>query len=221
MGGNKQTRRRGADPAFPRLLGERLCLDFVNTIESPRTADRRDSLHRYADLVHWGHHAGILDATERDRLLVASAARPTEADAVFARALTLRQALTRLFGALTDGGQPAAADLRRLQAEYLIALDRGLLAPAADGGFAWEWGAADDALDRPLGAVARSAVAVLTEDDPARVKACPGANDCGWLFYDTSKNGSRRWCSMVGCGSRVKMRQLHARRRAAVATAGG
>jgi len=46
-----------------------------------------------------------------------------------------------------------------------------------------------------------------------RVRQCPGANDCGWLFYDTSRNGSRRWCSMEGCGSRVKMRQQYAKKR--------
>ncbi|MGH3132366.1 MAG: CGNR zinc finger domain-containing protein [Gaiellaceae bacterium] len=46
-----------------------------------------------------------------------------------------------------------------------------------------------------------------------RVKECPGAGDCGWLFYDTSRNGTRRWCSMEGCGSRVKMRRQYARRR--------
>jgi hypothetical protein len=32
MNMNKQ-RKRGTDPAFPRLLGERLCLDFINTVE--------------------------------------------------------------------------------------------------------------------------------------------------------------------------------------------
>ena len=36
MGKNK-SRRRGGDPAFPRLLGERLCLDYANTVEGPRS----------------------------------------------------------------------------------------------------------------------------------------------------------------------------------------
>jgi predicted RNA-binding Zn ribbon-like protein len=58
-------------------------------------------------------------------------------------------------------------------------------------------------------------VTLLVEGDLARVKACPGpANDCGWLFYDTSKNASRRWCSMEGCGSVAKMRHYRARRQA-------
>jgi predicted RNA-binding Zn ribbon-like protein len=61
--------------------------------------------------------------------------------------------------------------------------------------------------------VARSAVELHTDGDQRRVRECPGAGDCGWLFYDTSRNGSRRWCSMEGCGSRVKMRRHYARHR--------
>ncbi len=69
------------------------------------------------------------------------------------------------------------------------------------------------ALDRPLWAIASSAVEVLTRDELGQIKECTGTNDCGWLFYDTSKNASRRWCSMEGCDSRVKMRRWYARRR--------
>ncbi|MFD0480100.1 CGNR zinc finger domain-containing protein [Nonomuraea thailandensis] len=36
---------------------------------------------------------------------------------------------------------------------------------------------------------------------------CPS---CGWLFLDTTRNGSRRWCSMAMCGSQVKSRRYYA-----------
>lgn len=51
-----------------------------------------------------------------------------------------------------------------------------------------------------------------------RLRACP---DCGWAFYDSSRNGRRAWCSMTagpgarGCGSIAKTRAYRARRRAA------
>jgi len=36
----------------------------------------------------------------------------------------------------------------------------------------------------------------------------PGSSDsCGWLFYDDSKGGQRRWCSMEACGTIEKMRR--------------
>ncbi|MEV0199459.1 CGNR zinc finger domain-containing protein [Nonomuraea sp. NPDC050691] len=51
----------------------------------------------------------------------------------------------------------------------------------------------------------------------ARLKACP---DCGWVFYDHSRNGARRWCAMApggpggrGCGSIAKVRAYRHRKR--------
>jgi predicted RNA-binding Zn ribbon-like protein len=50
-----------------------------------------------------------------------------------------------------------------------------------------------------------------------RLRACP---DCGWVFYDTSRNASRTWCSMTGaggaraCGSIAKTRAYRARQAA-------
>jgi predicted RNA-binding Zn ribbon-like protein len=64
----------------------------------------------------------------------------------------------------------------------------------------------DDALEEILGAVAR--LGVLGE--LARVKICP-ADDCRWAFHDTSRNGSRQWCSMAVCGNRAKARAHRAR----------
>jgi predicted RNA-binding Zn ribbon-like protein len=44
-----------------------------------------------------------------------------------------------------------------------------------------------------------------------RLKACPGP-DCGWLFYDASRNLSSQWCSMRLCGNRVKGQRFRSRR---------
>jgi CGNR zinc finger len=47
-----------------------------------------------------------------------------------------------------------------------------------------------------------------------RLRACP---DCGWVFYDSSRNARRTWCSMTtgdgarGCGSIAKTRAYRAR----------
>lgn len=44
----------------------------------------------------------------------------------------------------------------------------------------------------------------------ARVKLCP-CDDCGWAFYDRSRNGSRTWCTMAVCGNRVKARTFRSK----------
>lgn len=47
-----------------------------------------------------------------------------------------------------------------------------------------------------------------------RLKACRGA-DCGWVFIDSSRNASRRWCDMAVCGNRAKSTSFRIRRRSA------
>lgn len=212
MTATKQHRNLGHDPAFPRLLGERLCLNFANTVESPRH-NPEEFLHDYDDLVRWGRHAGILTESSVTHLLAEAARRPEEAAAAFARALALRSAITHTFRAIARAASPAANDLDHLRLTYAGAITHAQFAPA-ETSLSWSWDE-DAALDGPLWPLAHSAVTLLTNGDLTRVKECPGANDCGWLFYDTSKNGSRRWCSMEGCGSRVKMRRLYARYRTA------
>src|SRR5690606_10312025 len=62
----------------------------------------------------------------------------------------------------------------------------------------------------PVGAlIARLVGAVLRcrEDGSwARLKVCD-RESCRWAYYDGSRNLSRRWCSMAGCGNYVKMRR--------------
>jgi predicted RNA-binding Zn ribbon-like protein len=46
----------------------------------------------------------------------------------------------------------------------------------------------------------------------SRLKICPG-DDCGWAFFDHSRNQTGRWCSMSVCGGRAKARSHYRRRR--------
>jgi predicted RNA-binding Zn ribbon-like protein len=206
----KGTRKRGRDQRFPRLLGERLCLDFVNTVESPRAAHPQDYLKSYVDLAYWGRHVSMLNDATVGALVRAANERPETAQGAFADAIAFRAVLERIFRAVAAGETPLQADIADLQDRYAAHMANVRLTPES-AGFALTWPEDPADLTLPLHAVIRSAVAVLTTDDLKRVRQCPGANDCGWLFYDTSKNASRRWCSMEGCGSRVKMRHHYAR----------
>jgi predicted RNA-binding Zn ribbon-like protein len=46
----------------------------------------------------------------------------------------------------------------------------------------------------------------------SRLKICPG-HDCGWAFYDGSRNRTGRWCSMSVCGGRSKAKAHYRRQR--------
>lgn len=47
--------------------------------------------------------------------------------------------------------------------------------------------------------------------EPSRLRRCSG-EDCSLIFYDSSRNGARRWCSMEVCGNRSKVRSHRARK---------
>lgn len=195
---------------FPRLLAGQLSLNYVNTPD-PRVNTPREYLHTYEDLVAWARYVGVLSEGEEWELLRVAAGEPSRAGMVYARAIEVREALYRVFVAIARGGTPTRGDLDVIEGAYREALGRARLV-AGERGYMWEWAGEAGALDRPLWPIVRSAVELLMSAEVGRVKEC-GNQGCGWLFLDTSKNGSRRWCSMEGCGSRVKMRRYYARRR--------
>jgi predicted RNA-binding Zn ribbon-like protein len=111
--------------------------------------------------------------------------------------------------AISLGSQPPAADLAAFNAELARSLARSRIVLTAEG-FAWDWTDGGDALDQMLWPVVRDASDLLTSEELDRVGQC--ADDrCGWLFLDSSRNRSRRWCSMEDCGNRAKARRHYQR----------
>lgn len=62
-----------------------------------------------------------------------------------------------------------------------------------------------------LGLLADTAAQFVANTDFRYVKRC-GNRECVRYFLDTSRNHSRRWCSMDGCGNRMKARTFYARK---------
>ncbi len=190
------------------LSGGRLCLDFANTVGGSR-ATPKERVNSYLDLVSWGRQSDVLTEQEARRLALTARRHPADAGRVLGEAIRLREALFRIFKAAIEGRPPHANDL-----EILNTALRGAHGPlqlhAAGSGFEWGWVGDPDALDRMLWPVARSAAALLTSSELARVHTCESSN-CDWLFMDTSRNHSRRWCDMKGCGNRAKARRYYER----------
>ncbi len=199
----------GREPVFE-LTGGALCLDFANTISGHRQRSPRERLQTYGDLIAWAEQTGILGAADARRLRTEGTRRPGDAAAVLARARTLREAIYGLATALPDS--PADADLAALNGELASAMRHARLESGADR-LEWAWEKAPTALDRVLWPVARSAADLFTSDEPVLVREC-ASETCTWLFRDTSKNHSRKWCDMRDCGNRAKVRRHRARQRA-------
>jgi predicted RNA-binding Zn ribbon-like protein len=168
-------------------------------------------LHGYADLVTWSQRTGLLEEGTAQALLQWAEREPACASAVLAQAVELREAIYRVFSRHARGEPALASDLALLNRSWAEACDH-LRVVERDATFAWEWAGADDALDSPLWNITRAAAELLTSPELARVRECEGY-PCGWLFLDTSRNHSRRWCSMETCGNRAKARRHYARTR--------
>jgi predicted RNA-binding Zn ribbon-like protein len=105
-----------------------------------------------------------------------------------------------LFEAVAADERPDAATLAGINA----VLRRGehVVEPDGHGGYQAAFRARTGGVDEVLLPVALSAGELLTEADRERIHQC--ANErCILLFHDTTKSGTRRWCS-TGCMNRAR-----------------
>jgi predicted RNA-binding Zn ribbon-like protein len=193
------------------LIGGQLCLDFTNTYTHTETL-HHEYLHCYPDLLAWSHHARVLSADQVQALGQKAGRAPAEAVAIFDRAIALRGLIYRIFSAAAHRQRPAGADITTLNG-WLTEAPGQLQLLSAGEGFTWQWRQASDAPDAMLWPIAWSAADLLTSTDFQRVRQCANSDGCDWLFVDTSKNQSRRWCSMNLCGSQDKTRRYYQRKR--------
>jgi predicted RNA-binding Zn ribbon-like protein len=176
-------------------------VDFANTtIVDGGTAT--DLLPGFDALVDWCEQAQVVSTAEaRDvrRRWSGSA----EADSAHARALAFRTALRGMLERLAGGRSVPQAALDAIN--DVLRLDAGQreIVRTRDG-YETRQRRSLDRPDQLLGPIAASAAQLLIGEDLSLVKACQNPQ-CVLLFYDTTKNHARRWCSMAACGNRAKV----------------
>jgi predicted RNA-binding Zn ribbon-like protein len=186
--------------------GGDLSLNFLNTTDYPGSNNPSDNLNTYADILLWAFEGGAITAQERAQLAAQAAVDPHQAGEVLQKAREVRAALFRI---LTGSNSMLDLDLfNRLLARALAHRKIELSPPPA------RWTLACDPLplDYPLWPVMLAAADILTSPDLERVHTCAN-HECGWIFLDRSRNGSRKWCSSTSCGNRERVRQYYARKR--------
>ncbi len=191
------------------FVGGSIALDLANTLGGMHTAPTHEHLIEYKDLVEFGRRAGTLSPAHARRLVDEAGRQPARAAAILRRAITLREAIWRVFDAFAQDARADSTDLATVHEEELAALRHARIVQTGSG-IGYEW--SDELhLDRPLWAIARSAADLLRSgDDLSRVREC-GSATCEWLFIDRSRNHTRRWCDMADCGNRAKQQRLRAR----------
>jgi predicted RNA-binding Zn ribbon-like protein len=191
------------DPdVFDQNAGE-ICLAFTNTADWHASEHPEEYLNSYADLVLWALTLEVIEAEEAQHLWQQGQSRPQQAEDLLAQAIELREAIYRIFTGILAGEVADSRDLETLNGAIRRALTHRQLVVDGDK-FQWEWEPAIDALDTMLWPVAISAGDLLISGPLDRIGQCADDRGCGWLFLDTSRNHSRRWCSMESCGNRAK-----------------
>ncbi|WP_037062942.1 CGNR zinc finger domain-containing protein [Pseudonocardia acaciae] len=182
-----------ADGDSFRFRAGRPSLDLCSTLLW-RHREPVEQLRDPADLARWLCAAG----------LCGDGARATPEQLASARAL--REAGYRLFGRHLAGRAPDAADIAVVNATAAHPDRFPQLTPS--GGVRWSAG---EPVAAALATVARDCIDVLTGPLADRLREC-AAPDCAFLFVDTSRPGTRRWCAQNRCGNRQHVRDHRARR---------
>ncbi len=202
------------DAGSIKLIGGYLCLDFANTVAWRGRDVPHDWLDDYEDLILWGRHSEALNDAEYELLHQEADRHPERADEIHERAMTLREAIYNVFSTLADGGEPETSDMETLNGETSEALGHVRIGRSGNG-YRLELEKNGATLEQVLWPIAKSAADLLTSGKLDRVRRC-AAEECGWLFLDTSRNRSRRWCDMKDCGNRMKARRYYRRKRETV-----
>jgi predicted RNA-binding Zn ribbon-like protein len=193
------------------LSGGRLCLDLANTVSWRRGNRPTERLGSYDDLLAWARQSRLLSSADARQLGQEAGRRPAAARAALHRIQRLREAIYSIFSALAADRSPPVPALRRVNAELRAGVRHLELVPAR-AGYAVAWRGGGPLVRQILWPVARSVAEVLTTDDLRRLRTCPAA-DCGWVFFDTTRSATRRWCDMTVCGNRAKARRHYRRHR--------
>jgi len=190
------------------FVGNELILDFVNT-RPVQDGETTELLPDFASLVRWFRAAGILNEHHADEL-AKKWAESTAGKRAVEQMRHWRERLRNQLIAWEEGGSvhPAMVEeVNHLMAEHPMRFR--LSSKKKPTTELWFEPHQPEDLVAPL---AHSLATLVAEVDRNRVRKC---GQCVLHFHDTSKKGTRRWCSMQLCGNRIKVAAYARRKRLA------
>ena len=190
------------------LVGNRLCIDFAN---SSAPLGKADPLASWANLVDFLEAAGAVDHLRGNVLRRMGDSRASRA--ALDQARRLRQTMLRALPAMALGKPVSGEHIHAINRLLAAAESFPQLTEARVGRYRLELRLRRDGPRHALLPIARSAAELIAEGPAAPVRRCANPK-CVLYFYDDSRNGLRRWCSMQACGNRRKVATFSKRQRA-------
>jgi predicted RNA-binding Zn ribbon-like protein len=201
------TRQAGQQNRTFQLIAGDPALDLVNTLDWRfREAGTEEFITSYDDLLQFDEQSGLLASKQAKELRRNTS--PHAAIHAVEETRGLREALSDLLYSGLDGMHSSAASLKTLERFFRQAREQTRL--IREGArLKWDWAGAETKPEFPVWLLTRAASHLLLSENVHQVRACANA-ECRWLFLDTSKNHTRRWCDMKLCGNRMKARRFKA-----------
>jgi predicted RNA-binding Zn ribbon-like protein len=194
-------------PYVWRAIGGHPALDLCNTVswrlDPQRWIDRLSSPQVLAD---W--FCTITGSPHRERLLAWMEDRPEPAEQALLHIRGLREATTRVVNAQLDRAAAESVDVDRIALAWREALAVATTRPELP----LTWTIEPTTADCLVHAMALSVADLVHRPHLSGLRRCDG-DGCGWLFLDTSRNHSRRWCDPFDCGNRARVRSYVERHR--------
>ncbi|MFZ0386663.1 MAG: CGNR zinc finger domain-containing protein [Solirubrobacteraceae bacterium] len=192
------------------LIGGHPALDLVNTVSWRQdTHRRREHLVVPLDLLTWALRVGALDKRNLDAMRSALTEDAETAEGVLRRVCDLRE---QLYDHLADCLDRPGSDQQIREGSPLHRAFADAVTASSLAGSPARWTLeARDHLDLQR-VLALHALDLVQTMPPDRLRRCDD-DACGWLFLDTTRNHSRRWCSSGDCGNRDRARRHYARNR--------
>jgi predicted RNA-binding Zn ribbon-like protein len=202
--------KSGVRSAHFQLIAGHPALDLVNTLDWRfREAGPEELIPTYDDLVRFTEQCGLLSSAQARRLIRTTSTN--KGAHVVAEAQRMRETAARIFYAVIDGNDPPTEAIGDIERRYREAETHRHLG-WSESHLVWEFSGSVPAPEFPLLMLAMKVVELLSSEDMSMIRACGNA-ECLWVFLDTSKNHTRRWCDMKICGNRMKARRFKAQQR--------
>jgi len=192
---------------FP-VVGNHLSLDFVNT-EIVENGVPKDLLTSPVDLAAWAVAVKLLGLPLAEELAVNWQNAPRAKE--FKHVLQFRGVLRALVVSLARSETVTQSALNAINAQLRESSGYSEVLPTEEG-FTKCLRLDIHTPIQLLAPVAEAAADLLCFGELALVKKCEN-EECVLYFYDHTKNHSRRWCSMKGCGNRAKVAAFYQRQR--------
>jgi predicted RNA-binding Zn ribbon-like protein len=183
--------RHGSPGAIPHTVSDHLCIDFVNS--------------RFADHTGTGRVYDRLELEEWRRWFVHRCGFATQwpLDGLVQRELVALRNLLRTL--LESGEQPDNESVAGVNRCLSLASQSWELTREPHGlQLIPHW--SDTGWPAVMACVASSYVSLLVQGGVRLVRVCANP-DCSFMFYDDSRNRSRRWCDVAICGNLLKVRR--------------